>query len=462
MSGPAVRAPAVARDRSPVTQAYLAACADPASGLRDVVQSAPLPDAYRACWADRTLSRPMLVPRDELTAAADDVLALFDLVATLPARRYDGDVGAYCADLAIDSSRVEVLRRFWAVPPTRYGRADLYHDGEAFRLLEFNVSSDLGGADRSQLLAALLQVPQLAAFAAEHGLEYVDTGAALATALRAAAVPVTGGREPVIGLVCAPGGARHYAHLLAALVEMLGERQVRIALCEADELTRRGGRLQLGGTTLDVVFRFFTVDDVCDDPRGGEWSEPVIRAHEDGLAVMWTPMSSSLYSNKGTLALLSGAADGALTPEESALVERLLPSTVLLHHGSTRDAADRCAAVLDDCRDRQQELVIKPLREAGGAGVVVGWEVDRRSWEQALQAGAEASCIVQRRVEPRREPVVDPATGQQRDWVATWGIFVTPEGYAGTDVRAAPAGSGAVVNYGSNRSTCTTGAFSHA
>ncbi|MFJ7268904.1 hypothetical protein ACIQV3_20065 [Streptomyces sp. NPDC099050] len=48
-------------------------------------------------------------------------------------------------------------------------------------------------------------------------------------------------------------------------------------------------------------------------------------------------------------------------------------------------------------------------------------------------------------------------TGTYAPWVAAWGLFLTPQGYAGTDVRAAPAS--AVVNYGSNPLTRTTGVF---
>ena len=49
--------------------------------------------------------------------------------------------------------------------------------------------------------------------------------------------------------------------------------------------------------------------------------------------------------------------------------------------------------------------------------------------------------IVQERVRPDPEPVVDPGTGVVAPWSPVWGVFLTPAGYAGLHVRAVPAGS---------------------
>jgi hypothetical protein len=427
--------------------------------MRDVVNRAPLSSAFKECWGARTLPRPLFVAEEEMSRAADDVLSFFDLLASLLGRAYDGDVERYCRDLHIDPARATIVQRFANGAPVRYGRADLYHDGEGFRLLEFNVSSDLGGADRSQLLSALMMVPEFAEFAEEHGVRHVETGACIARALRAAS-PANGAHEPVVALLCAPGGIARYRHLLAAFVEMMREQHIDIRLGEADEVTERGDRLLLGASPLDIVFRFFTVDDVCTDPDGARWVERLIRAHETGTVVLWTPMDSSLYSNKGALALLHSRRV-ALKEEEHALVSRLLPWTSQLSvghgwvHGQEVD-------LVDYCREHRETLILKPLREAGGAGIVAGWEHDASTWERMLDSGVREGYLVQRRVEPRREVVVDVDSGEDSEWIAAWGLFVTPQGYAGTDVRALPSGAGAIVNYGMNSKTCTTGVFTHA
>ncbi|WP_405936839.1 hypothetical protein OG338_09160 [Streptomyces sp. NBC_00726] len=444
-----------------VTDAYLRD-----ERLAALVAETSFPRAFQDCWGDRMLSRPLFVDGEELRRTAEDVNALFTLLGSLPQRLFDGDTGRYCAELGIAPDRAAVLGRFAATGATRYGRADLYHDGSSFKLLEFNVASDLGGTDRSEMQRALLGHPAFAAFAAEHGLAHVHTGERIAAALRAAAGPVTGGREPRVGLVCAPGGLTAFRHLLLAFASMMRNLGIALELGELDALTERGDRLHLAGSPVDVVFRFFTVDDLCADPAAAARAELAFRAHEEGRAVLWTPMDSSLYSNKGTLALLSDPRlSTAFTPGERALVGRLLPWTRILAEGPV-ELDGRETDLLDHCRAHRAELLLKPLRDFGGSGITPGWECDDARWDEALRGCLTAAAaepgnrwIVQRRVVPRTEPATAPGTGALTDWVAAWGMFLTPEGYAGTDVRAAPVEASAVVNYGTNPLTRTTGVF---
>ncbi|KAB1935294.1 hypothetical protein F8271_21930 [Micromonospora sp. ALFpr18c] len=431
---------------------------DATGTLRYAVRDTELPPAYAACWREHLLSRPLFADHAELHGAAADVLAFFDLLTAVPGRLFDGDLGRYCAALGIDGPRGAVLRRFAHGGATRYGRADLYHDGDGYRLLEFNVASDLGGADRAELQRALLRHPEFGAFAAKHDLAFVDTGARLAAALRAAAG--AGPDEPVAcALVCADGGLAKYRRLVEAVREAMPRHGLDLRLAELSDIADRDGHVTVAGRPVRVVLRFFTVDDLLDDPAAAYRAELLFRAHEDGRVALFTPMDSSLYSNKGALALLSAMPPGLLGPDEQALVDRLLPWSRLIAGGANVGTAT--AGLVESCRAQRAELILKPLRECGGTGIVVGWESTDQEWALALRAASvdQDGHIVQRRVRPRTEPVVDPETGAVGRWVAGWGIFVTPDGYAGTDVRALPADAGAILNYGINRRTRVTGAF---
>jgi hypothetical protein len=181
--------------------------------------------------------------------------------------------------------------------------------------------------------------------------------------------------------------------------------------------------------------------------------EPIFRAHENGTVVLWTPMESTLFGNKGCLALLSDPANrSAFSMDELALVDRVLPWTRAVT-GTIDD--DTMAHLMD----RREQLILKPNAKYGGAGIVAGWETDPDQWRYAVTGAAEAGCVVQQRVRPRHEPVIDPATGRLRQWQAVWGVFVTPIGYAGTFARALPADESAVIGVSANPSTCTAGVF---
>ena len=79
-------------------------------------------------------------------------------------------------------------------------------------------------------------------------------------------------------------------------------------------------------------------------------------------------------------------------------------------------------------------------------GVVVGWETDDAAWRRALEELAAEGCVVQQRVVPRTELVVDPVTGETGEWQAAYGMFYTPQGCAGAYAKVVPAGSGGIIS----------------
>jgi hypothetical protein len=442
-----------------VTQEYIEQCRNDGA-LRDIVSALRLPPAFAACWAGRFLARPLFASAAEIGGAAADLLALFDLLAALPRRLFDGDPAAYCAALGLPAGQAEVAVRFMSGPPDRYGRADLYHDGDGFRLLEFNVASDVGGTQGAALLRALAATPPFAEFAAAHGLAYTDTGAHLARALRAAAAAVTDDPDPAVAVVCAPGGAAADRLVLAGLAETLAGHGLPAGVAEPGDLSYRGGRVLAGGRPVAVILRYFNLCDVA-EAGARRWAAPLLRAYEAGRVALWTGLDSAAYSSKMTLVMLSDPRwSAALSAAERALVDRVLPLTRQLGRPDTVIDGQQ-VGLADYCRAHRAELLIKPLDGWSGAGVVPGWEHGDREWAARLADGARHGALIQRRVRPRPEPVADPATGRVEPWAATWGLFLTPGGYAGADIRALPASAAAVVSFAGNPRTRTTGVFTY-
>ncbi|MBS2962954.1 glutathionylspermidine synthase family protein [Actinocrinis puniceicyclus] len=433
----------------PVTDDYIAECSSPHSRLRDVVGQVRFPQRYFECFGDRLMPRPFFIPQRQIRQSAQDLGALLDILADLPRRLFDGDMGQYCNELDISKRQAALMQRIPRDRPTLFGRADLYHDGERLKLLEFNVGTQLGGIDQAQVPAALLTAEPFRAFADEHGLDYVHTGRQIAKALREAAEPVTAGAEPVVALLEADGALERLMPLMRSFIEMLRGCGLDIRLGEVSQTRYLDGKLVLDGTPIDVVLRYFSVNQICQDPKGEEAVEPIFRAHEAGGTVLLTTLDSFLYSSKGCLALLSDPYwRGAFTAAESDLVDRVLPWTRKL-----------TADLVEQCRDRRESLLLKPANDYGGHGIVVGWTTTDADWNEALRANCERGYVVQERVVPRREPVVDPVTGRVEDWVAAWSAFLTPDGYSGSHIRALPAGEHGIIGRGANAATRVTGVF---
>jgi len=381
-----------------VTEAYLAECATPDSRLRRALAELDVSETTRAAWP-RLLPRPVMVGEAEFLAFGRDLVTIFELVTSLPQRCFDGDFERFRAALGIDDRRGAWMRRLLGDgPPPLYGRADTYYDGSSFKLLEFNIGGALGGVDTVGLLPkAYLRIPAFAEFAAEHGL----------------------GR--VVG--------------------------------EISDLTFRAGKPYLHGTGIDVILRYYGLDEMLAHPDGDALMEPVFRAHENGTVVVWTP--SNVFGNKGTLAMLSEFAEDAsvFSAQERAVIERVLPwSRMLGRHGAETDKR-----FISECMQRQQKLVFKPTGLFGGQGVLIGREVDPRTWREALAASTQTGCLVQEIVQPNVEPVIEPQTGARSEWYALWGAYLTPAGLSGGGVRAVPPGGSTVINMSNNtlvRNTC--------
>ncbi|KJK58329.1 hypothetical protein [Saccharothrix sp. ST-888] len=442
-----------------VTERYLQECLADGSRLRAAMREADLPPALSAASGQRLFPRPLFLEEREILAFADDVIQVFELLTSLPARLFDGDLERYCAALAVNERRTRLITRLGGAKPPQYGRADMYHDGTAFRLLEFNIASELGGVDRAgEIPRLLLGVESFAQFAKEHELDFTDTGRMIAETLRAAGAPIAAGREPVVALLEAPGGLAGYGDSWRAFEELMLGFGLDFMLGEISDVTAEGDRVLLNGRKLDVVLRCYSADEILAVPDGEALAEPVFRAHEAGTLALCTPMESNLFNNKACLAMLSDPrARSSFDAAELAVIERVVPWTRAI--GGTFAAPS--GELVEECMARRTELILKPNARYGGSGIVAGWEVGESAWRQALESVDAAGAIVQERVVPRSEPVVDPETGELEEWQAAWGLFVTPQGYAGSYARALPANESAVIGIGANAMTRTAGVFTY-
>ncbi|HEY0167664.1 MAG TPA: hypothetical protein VGB75_11545 [Jatrophihabitans sp.] len=428
----------------PVTAEFNRRCSAGDRGLLEAMSAARLPAALVASMRGRFLPRPMFIDKSVILGFSEQVITLFDLLVAVPDRFFGGDRERYARAVGMNPRQAAYLSQF-TDKPELYGRADLYHDGESLRLLEFNVGSALGGLDRAQISAALLEVPAFGSFAAEFELDYVNTGVRVDRALRAAAAPVCGERAPVVAFVDSHEKMATYLHLATSFQEMLAGLGIEVLLATLGDVAFTSNRVSVHGRPVDLVLRYFSIGDFVDDPDGRRVVDDLLRAEADGTVVLYTSLSGELFNNKSSLALLEHLRD-KLSEQEVALIDRVLPWTRIMSPD-----------LMEHCRVHRENLILKPGASFGGQGIVAGWLLDEQDWKDALAAAINDGAIVQRRVVPRGEPVLDPDTGESRDWHAVWDCFLTPEGYAGSHIRALPAGGGAVIGMGATKAARTTG-----
>ncbi|MFJ8629879.1 hypothetical protein [Streptomyces sp. NPDC093568] len=408
-------------------------------------------------WQGEYLARPLFVAERELREFADDLHHLVETLISLPDRLFKGDLNAFRSVLGIGDGRWEAIQRLGDALPPHNGRADMYHDGTSFRLLEFGLGSEVGGWDLAgEIPRAMLEIDAFADFARRHRLDYTHPARAAAEALRRAGARIAPDREPVVALLEWRGGLAEYGETWRSFQSALSWAGLDILVAEVGDVHERDGALYLGNQRIDVVYRCFVAAQIAEEPGGWELVEPLLRAHRAGGTLIWTPLSSSVFSNKSCMGLLSDPRRrGGLSEDECRLIDRVLPWTRMLSEDAVRADTD----LIDQCVERREQLILKVNARGGGVGAVVGWETDDAEWRRALEKSAAEGCVVQQRVVPRPELVVDPVSGETEEWHAAYGMFYTPHGYAGAYAKAVPAGSGSVITIKSHAQARSAGVF---
>lgn len=427
--------------RNAITDAYLAAAREvPWDSVRRSALGAA--DLKPTSYNGRVLTRPAFLDGAERDLVESDLAHLHAALTALPARLFDGDLGAFARAAGMTPPQVTAVLRGRGTAPTRLTRADVYHDGTSFRLMELNIGSTVGGLDNAVLNRAALADPFLAGFTAAHGLSHVDTMAELADMLTTE-YKTDDGRPPLFAAVDWPESFATLEPQLQASAETLAGYGVEILPCHLGQLDLSGGRVRLGGRVIDVVYRVFMIEDLLEE-EAPALVDPLLRAVERGEVEMFAPMDAELYGSKAALAMLSDEANrDRFSAAELASLDRILPWTRMVRDEPVT-VAGRPADLLAYAAEHREELVLKPTMMHGGLGVVLGWQASGADWAAALRGAVDGPYVLQSRI--RAVPELFPAPGGTEPQIVNWGIFTVGRGFGGAIVRGSTDLGGGVLN----------------
>lgn len=439
--------------RSRLARAYVdqlargAIAGHPAAAARD---SATLTLAYQ----DRFLDGPAFLSEAERRSVARDLRTIYDLLRCLPERVFDGSLTALAEAVGMSPLQTAVITRSARTGSlVPLGRADLYHDGTGFGLLEFNITSALGGFENADINRAMLAYPPLREFVSRHRLRYRDTlGCMVRTMYAECAAAIPTDRPPVVAVVDTVENFAIVGPRLRVFAAKLAAYGIEGIACHPGDLTYPNGRPTVAGRAVDVFFRYFLVEDLT-DPASAAQLEPLLAAVEQERVGMFSRLDAELYGNKGALAMLSDERHRSLfDADELACIDRLLPWTRQVRPRITDpDGAE--VDLLAYAMARQAELILKPTLLHGGSGIVAGWKVGAAQWRTRVSSAVGGPFVLQRRVRPVAEPFPDGA-GSVRDLFLNWGIYlgdadvIDEDGYAGCFVRGSTDPTVGVVSLG--------------
>lgn len=322
-------------------------------------------------------------------------------------------------------------------------RPDILLSDGVPRFVECNIDSALGGAfDSDGIARRFLEAYQgdaaLDGFRIEATPSAVDArfhamrdaldlapGASVAVLFNMSTdYPDTDNPEKLIGLlrpVCERGEAAGLS----------------VVVCPVEWLTYQDGRLHAGDTPLDAVLRLYIPQNL--PPSSGR--QALAEAVAENSVRMFTSSAAWLLGNKAAFAWLWEDL-AVLHPDDAELVRRHVPHTELIVDGIQQRAIAG-----------QQDHVLKPTGDYGGAGVVVGREVSPEIWREAVrQAVAHGASILQQYVAADRLSMhfVRMTDGEAFDTEVPFCIapYLFGGMLAGAYMRFGIPGGGPVVNLG--------------
>lgn len=373
--------------------------------------------------------RPQLLTEAEYaTIQAECALLLAALNRAYQAVTEDPGIRAELALSPLEEAAIAIEPRY--ASPTPFARLDSFfsHADGSLQFVEYNAETPAGVGYEDVLSGIFLTLPQVRQLARQHPLRAVDgTGTVLATLLdlfREAGLPGT----PAVAVVdWADVPTKREHEIMAERFRALG---IPAVVGAPDELRYADGVLRLRDAAVNIVYKRVLVGELLES-CGLE--HPLVRALSDGAAIMANGFRCKLLHKKAIFAVLSDERFAHVyTPAEQAAIR--------VHVPWTRRVADRATTIdgqpidlLTWAETNQEQLVLKPNDDYGGRGVVLGWEVDGKTWSAALRDGLDTPTVVQARV--RVTPELFPLWDGQRLTIEPRYVDLDPYAYGGQRVH---------------------------
>jgi uncharacterized circularly permuted ATP-grasp superfamily protein len=287
-----------------------------------------------------------------------------------------------------------------AVSPT--ARLDSFLTKSAYSFVELNGESPAGIAYADAAYDIFSSLPVMKEFAADYNVRALYGRPLLLDVLLSSYQEFLGRkpeRPPLIAIVDLPGVPTvSEFELFRDFFQQSGYLSV---ICTPQELEFRNDRLSAGGQEIDIVYKRLLVNEYL--PIVREYPA-LLDAYRAGAICMVNSFRSKLIHKKALFAVLTNPKHAALFSEqELEAVRAHVPWTRVVRDEHT-DYFGREVNLLDFIRADGERLVLKPNDDYGGHGITIGWNVDQRGWDEAINnALADGDYLVQERVSTARE-----------------------------------------------------------
>jgi uncharacterized circularly permuted ATP-grasp superfamily protein len=312
--------------------------------------------------------------------------------------------------------------------PSPASRLDAFFLGDGLRFTEYNAETPAGSAYNDALSTMFYGLPVMREFLRIYDVRPLPARHGVLHVLLDAFRQWSGGQEsPRIAILDWREVPTYSEFLLFR--EYFRSQGLECEIADPREVEYRGGKLWAGDLHVTLVYKRVLLSELVG--REGV-DNPVVRAVRDGAVCMVNPFQCKILHKKTSLAVLSDERNaGLFTAGEQQAIDAYVPWTRRVEERRStfyRRAIDLVPFILE----HRENLVLKPSDDYGGAGIVLGWEVDPSAWEQALRKALTEPYVVQERVALPFEPFPTVVEGrvQLRDRMLDTAPFVAYGEYA--------------------------------
>jgi uncharacterized circularly permuted ATP-grasp superfamily protein len=282
------------------------------------------------------------------------------------------------------------------IPASPVSRLDAFFDPADGRLrfTEYNAETPAGSAYNDALTELFLSIPAARPFLRHYALRPLPAAPNVLHALLTAFAQWSGSRNlPVIGILDwkeVPTQSE-----FALYQEFFTAMGLRCVIADPRDCELVNGRLVAAGTPIDLIYKRVLIHELI---RNGGLEHPIVRAVRTGAVCMVNPFRCKVLHKKASLAVLSDERNAGLFDrfQRRAIAEhvpwtRVVEERKTMFHGEAID-------LLPWMEANRERLVLKPNDDYGGAGIVLGWEVDGSAWTAAIRKATTEPFIVQERI----------------------------------------------------------------
>lgn len=278
-------------------------------------------------------------------------------------------------------------------------RLDSFLLGGKVRFVEYNAEVPAGIGYNDRMTDAFLQTEVMKEFSKFYPNSPLYTSDALLNALIDTYRRWGGKDEPVLGII--DYDDLPTIHEFEILRKFFASRGYKAVVSDPRKLECRNGELFAGDQKINLVYRRLLTNELLD--RFDE-AKAVFEAYQAGSVCLINSFRSKYLHKKAIFALITDPKfqDG-MTEEQLFAVYTHVPWTRRVEDTKTTDPEGKPIELLYYIRQNRRDLVMKPNDEYGGKGIFVGWELDDREWDNAIQTALSAHYLVQTRVEVARD-----------------------------------------------------------